>query len=694
MARRQHQNSVSLFPFLAVLVCAMGALILLLLVTTRQIREQRLAQGTPSETVPLKLPLVTGEELSSDVDSSARDLELLQDQLRSVTIELADETEKARQLRSEISQVNQELEISRSQGQSLSTEASSLKASLELGSSQDVSREVAEVEQSIAILEQQRSELAEKLSEAEQRILLRRQELVTLNEEVTGTYQEMHERRSAVLSLRRQAASTSSARPKPGETVVEFTNARGTSLNPILVNLSERGMEFLPTEIRLTEDDLRGTSLRNNPFLEGVYALSEFRGKRAGQGVPYVLLLVRPGGASPFYTAQRILTDSGIHFGYELLTDEHQIHAGETDSEEAAFVRDAVLKSLAEQRALLARMQSAGIGNGLDGGGGDIRSGRRSQLTVTPDGRVVTMPDSPEIDGRYFAGGTAPSRPLLSQAARNSRSAPLDMRDRVPDDEPAVDKWSSGREELAQSPPETVPAMSMIESRESDSRFADAELVFQDNLLDQRPNEREQSSLQMFPAGPSASANSSDVEFDVSAPSVQPRGNLEHIDPELLQSLPPGSRSPTTYSTPVGVTVFLDENHLTVGQRPSVVYQQDSMDVAFAHLLKSISEDVEGVRQSAEEPLLPIVKFIVSPGAERSRYWLAKQLRQLGIPSASVTHIEPCVTRLDDFTSTLLASLAENRPDSPLSSAARVRLWPTDSDPFEGAESPIGGDEK
>ena len=40
MNTRRVGNSVSLFPFLAVLVCAMGALIFLLLVVTRQIRAE------------------------------------------------------------------------------------------------------------------------------------------------------------------------------------------------------------------------------------------------------------------------------------------------------------------------------------------------------------------------------------------------------------------------------------------------------------------------------------------------------------------------------------------------------------------------------------------------------------------------------------------------------------------------------
>ena len=41
MAKRRTDKTISLFPFLAVLVCTMGALILLLLVTTRRIRQKQ-----------------------------------------------------------------------------------------------------------------------------------------------------------------------------------------------------------------------------------------------------------------------------------------------------------------------------------------------------------------------------------------------------------------------------------------------------------------------------------------------------------------------------------------------------------------------------------------------------------------------------------------------------------------------------
>ena len=45
MSRRKTGNAVSLFPFLAVLVSAMGALILLLLVVTRKLHNDAVAKA-------------------------------------------------------------------------------------------------------------------------------------------------------------------------------------------------------------------------------------------------------------------------------------------------------------------------------------------------------------------------------------------------------------------------------------------------------------------------------------------------------------------------------------------------------------------------------------------------------------------------------------------------------------------------
>ncbi|HCP13312.1 MAG TPA: hypothetical protein DIT89_13345, partial [Planctomycetaceae bacterium] len=64
MARRHHQHSVSLFPFLAVLVCAMGSLILLLLVMTRKIRHDQQAElNTNAPPIVVTQPVDRSAEL-------------------------------------------------------------------------------------------------------------------------------------------------------------------------------------------------------------------------------------------------------------------------------------------------------------------------------------------------------------------------------------------------------------------------------------------------------------------------------------------------------------------------------------------------------------------------------------------------------------------------------------------------------
>src|SRR5688572_29725180 len=64
MSRRPSSPSVSLFPFLAVLMCALGALILLLLVTAGRIRNEALDKALAADIAAVLEPAV---ELPVDV---------------------------------------------------------------------------------------------------------------------------------------------------------------------------------------------------------------------------------------------------------------------------------------------------------------------------------------------------------------------------------------------------------------------------------------------------------------------------------------------------------------------------------------------------------------------------------------------------------------------------------------------------
>ena len=67
----------------------------------------------------------------------------------------------------------------------------------------------------------------------------------------------------------------------------------------------------------------------------------------------------------------------------------------------------------------------------------------------------------------------------------------------------------------------------------------------------------------------------------------------------------------------------------------------DSLNSALSDLLRNVDTEVTDAKQSPREDVMPVVKFIVSPGGERWRIPLAGSLKHLGIPSASIYELSP-----------------------------------------------------
>ena len=120
-----------------------------------------------------------------------------------------------------------------------------------------------------------------------------------------------------------------------------------------------------------------------------------------------------------------------------------------------------------------------------------------------------------------------------------------------------------------------------------------------------------------------------------------PMLDLSRVDKDLLSRLPSTKKASKAYATPVGVTVFLDEHHMTVGQQPSIPVTPDSLNSALSDLLRNVNTEVTDARKTPREEVMPVVKFIVSPGGERWRIPLASSLKHLGIPSASMYELSP-----------------------------------------------------
>jgi len=120
------------------------------------------------------------------------------------------------------------------------------------------------------------------------------------------------------------------------------------------------------------------------------------------------------------------------------------------------------------------------------------------------------------------------------------------------------------------------------------------------------------------------------------------------IDRETLRLLNgPAPRSNSSLKVPVGIVVFIDERHLAVAQQPAVALPSDDPLVAEAALLQGINQEIQDARRSPRDDLLPVVRFVVSPGGERWRLRLARSLKHAGIASVTQYELTPYMISSD-----------------------------------------------
>lgn len=809
MARRQQNLSISLFPFLAVLVCTMGALILLLLVTTRRIRNEQLQAVQFAETA---IPAAIHSEPNDRPDSTEvilLNIAALEAELHAIQTQQEVVIRRISELEAQLADVHCEYEQKATLLQTVRQDNKALQQQIDVAEkSTQVASLVNLMKQSTALQSQQQAAEAE-LTEATQRLQDERQKLIALNDQASIKHQQLFEQRSALLSLKKQLQTEQQKRQASTgtETILEFTNISGTRRTAIIIDLTEAGFHFIPNGIRLTERDMQGFPVSDNPLLTAVLNIHKYRSQNSVVAEPYVLMLVRPGGSLPFYTAQRIFTDAGIHYGYELVTDEQTITVEEADTAELQLVRRAVLETLARRETLYAvlRRQIKATHTGSEGSQGADKGDRDSrQLVIRPDGRIVqqdplSRPGSSvgPIDGRFYAGGEAPPPSLARERLRRQREALLqsqqnDLRaatsrqqigegqaaypvnelqdstanlngafenllagqqtpllsdtNPTPEtdaasqfnqqasindsgiDQNSAAKFGQGsptadeieqdmakflqdiRHQLAQSssalPPADLPSSKLspgtiqpslpqetIESSRHGMAVEQGMAVNNNKTAPEtaaQPSNQPSPLSQRFPSGLNSPAQLNDQippvgtaansglgqnplspQQTASGTSAQTGSNMDisHVDPALLQMLKPSDRRSTDDSTPVGITVFLDTNHMTIGQRSAQLVQPETLDPTFAYLLQAISEEVDAVRQSPLQPMMPIVKFVVSPGGERTRIQLARELRKIGIPFAVVFALDPHVTRTDSIGRASIDDTANltpaRQPDSP-----------------------------
>lgn len=369
MSRRVRQHAgVSLFPFLAVLICIMGALVVLLVLMVARVgtEAKAIAEAPPAADSP------EVQKLREQLEDAQWRRELLEQQRAEKTQELAEQRE-----------------------------------------------ELEHLEDHIRRLKEQAQQLIARAQQIDKGARLKDPDLAAAEAEVNRIKQEIS-RKQAKLDARRQEHQA----VQRSYALIPYDGPQGTRRRPIYIECSEYGIVLQPEGIVFKPDDFNGPMGPGNPLDAALRTIREYlaTAEQGKGGDAYPLLVVRPGGVLSYGAARAALKSWDDEFGYELISEEKKLVFGEPNAALAALLKESVAAARMRQAVLVAAMPRRFQGDeplvsfdpeslpGESGGGGSAASGRMRGGGVGPGTGGAGVGFGPvSADGRPAptASGTA-----------------------------------------------------------------------------------------------------------------------------------------------------------------------------------------------------------------------------------------------------------------------------------------------
>jgi len=378
MSRRyQTSQPINLFAFLDILICTMGALILMLMVvTTRQLRKESLAQvlaefkNPPPPLMSVESPQPSSPAPSEQIVILAQPETEPEPPEQEPSEPAVDPRELARAERAEAvaqreRELNELLEDWRRKTNELADKrdqhANALVQRRRL--QEATSRQVATLQNEVQDLEVKLGGLTGELTASSMG-------------DATEKERKLIEQQIAAIQKRLKVAQAAAAGGDSKFMVVPFDPQSGTSRRPILIECTAEGLRFIPEDVVIRPDDLEGFTPRVNPVLAGSNSLVSYwtawnlkQPQPAREPEPYVLMLVRPSGTVAYYVAMRMLETLKQPHGYELIEEDTQLQQPPLDPGAKAACEAAVKRLLAE-RDQIKKSARSGLGGGFARGGG------------------------------------------------------------------------------------------------------------------------------------------------------------------------------------------------------------------------------------------------------------------------------------------------------------------------------------
>ena len=289
------QTGIQLFPFLAVLICTMGALVVLLHAFARHGQAQAMKAAKAKAASQSAVEQFSVEEVEWRVGQLREARAKTEAQLADERLKLSHVEDHERRLREKLEQLK------------------------------------------IAVAEMERAG-AESTDKSRQSA-----------DELKAARAELDEAKKALVEVQRQGRHKS-----VNYSVVPYEGRSATNRRPIYIECRENLIVLQPEGIELTPSDFVGYFGPGNPLASALRAQREYFAQQAADGKladePYPLLLVRPEGTAAYYAARAALDSWGDDFGYELVGSDWEFKFPEPDPQLARLTRQVVAEARLRHR--------------------------------------------------------------------------------------------------------------------------------------------------------------------------------------------------------------------------------------------------------------------------------------------------------------------------------------------------------
>ncbi|WP_425618413.1 hypothetical protein NA78x_002118 [Anatilimnocola sp. NA78] len=300
---RRQAIGVALFPFLAVLICTMGALIVLLVLLVQQARLD--AHEVAKNKQPTVDPLAAERKAAKE---QVEDEQWRQGILEQQRLEKAEELAEARV---KVGHLEDHIRRLQEQARTLMARAQEMERG-QAAKNPDVTAEQAE--------------------------------LAKLQAEIARRKEELAEKKKKLAEKDRSFA------------LIPYDGPNGTKRRPIYIECRIEGVVLQPEGLILGPADFSGPLNPGNPLDAALRTIRE-TWKRSGEpGEPYPLLVVRPSGIVAYQAARQALRGWDDEFGYELVSDEKNLDFGAPNPAMQNVLEEVVGKARERQVMLAAAM--------------------------------------------------------------------------------------------------------------------------------------------------------------------------------------------------------------------------------------------------------------------------------------------------------------------------------------------------